>query len=66
LCAFGLIPNLLTVILLDKISCNGDDMKADVSMCSAENSKFLKLLFVHVHFWIFWMKCSEFLEIDMR
>jgi hypothetical protein len=31
--AFVVIAKLLTVTLLDKIKCDGDDMIADVSMC---------------------------------
>jgi hypothetical protein len=30
---FGLIAKLLTVILLDIFTCDGEDMKGDVSMC---------------------------------
>jgi len=33
LSAFGLIAKLLTVILLDIITCDGDNIKAEVCMC---------------------------------
>jgi hypothetical protein len=33
MCEFGLIAKLLTFILLDIITCDGDGMKAHVSVC---------------------------------
>ena len=42
-------------------------MTSDVSMCYvlSEFPNFLKLFFVRVHFWIFWMKRLEIHEIDL-
>ena len=34
-------------------------------LCSVGISLTFKLLFVHVHFWIFWMKYSETPEIEL-
>ena len=46
----------------------GDCMKAHVSMGydPVEISLLFKLLLAHVYFWIFWMKCSEILENELK
>jgi hypothetical protein len=59
LCAFSLIAKLLTIILLDIISCDRDGMKAEISMCyvPSEFPRFLNYwshMFTFVYFeWSF-------------